>query len=109
MEKMPSSSDEATPPQGSEIWSVPFVPNSEIAHNTMVEKMSSSSDGATPPQGPEIWSVLLDPNAEIAHYTVLKEDMKKHFEDVLLPSSYQAVTTSTWFLVMREDFKLLFS
>ena len=70
---MPSSSDEATPPQGPEIWSVPFVPNSEIAHNTMVEKMSSSSDGATPPQGPEIWSVPLDPNSEIAYNTVVDE------------------------------------
>ena len=37
MEKMPSSSDEATPPQGPEIWSVPFDPNSEITHNTVVE------------------------------------------------------------------------
>ena len=70
---MPSSSNEATPPQGPEIWSVPFDPNSEITHNTMVEKMSSSSDGATPPQGPEIWSVPLDPNSEFAHDTVVDE------------------------------------
>ena len=36
---MPSSSNEATPPQGPEIWSVPFDPNSEIAHNTVVEEV----------------------------------------------------------------------
>ena len=35
---MPSSSDEATPPQGPEIWSVPLDPNSEIAYNTVVDE-----------------------------------------------------------------------
>ena len=82
VEKMPSSSDEATPPQGPEIWSVPLDPNSEIAHNTMVEKMSSSSDGATPPQGPEIWSVPLDPNSEIAYNTVVDEGVVTSEEEV---------------------------
>ena len=73
---MPSSHRQlrrSKPPQGPEIWSVPFDPNSEIAHNTLVEKMSSSSDGATPPQGPEIWSVPLDPNSEFAYNTVVDD------------------------------------
>ena len=69
---MPSSSDEATLPQGPEIWSVLFDPNSEISLNT-VEKMYSSSDGATPPQGPEIWSVSFDPNSEISHNNVVEK------------------------------------
>ena len=35
---MSSSSDGATPPQGPEIWSVPLDPNSEFAHDTVVDE-----------------------------------------------------------------------
>ena len=60
VEKMPSSSDEATPPQGPEIWSVPLDPNSEFAYNTVVDDVTfvNLSEGRALGDGGSLFSSL---------------------------------------------------